>query len=88
MRALKRRERFPTYSDAKQEISAIVPPPLANDHEKMPKSELVLKHQARFTPVPAAKSDVDASQRRSQKRKYNEGNQVNVVKPKRGKYKK
>ena len=87
MRALKRREQFPTYSEAKQEVSAIVTPPLSNDHEKMPKSELVLKHQARFTPVPAAKSVVDASQRRSKKRKSNEGN-VNVVKPKKGKYKK
>ena len=67
MRALKRREQFPTYSEAKQEVSAIVPPPLSDDHVKIPKSELVLKHQERFTPVSAAKSDVHASQRRSQK---------------------
>ena len=69
-------------------MSTTVPPPLANDRQKTPKSKLFLKHHAGFIPGPAAKSDVDATQRMSQKRKYDDGIQANAVRPKRQKCKK
>ena len=33
-RALKRRQQFSTYAEARQEISITVPLPLANDHQQ------------------------------------------------------
>ena len=87
-RALERRNQLSTYSEAKRKLSIVAPPMLTCDHEKVPKQELVLRHQTRFSEKPKRTHHTcvtRVTQKRKSKKEHNFDNLLPLEKRQRKK---